>query len=43
MWKFREIITDEEHAVMYGVANKVKFDTKETNKQLIKARQNRYK
>ena len=38
MFKFEEIITMEEKAVCYGVANNQKFDKKDINKQLILAR-----
>jgi hypothetical protein len=37
-FKFEDLITTEERAVMYGVANHQKFDKKDINKQLVKAR-----
>lgn len=38
MFKFQELITTEERAIMYGVANRQKFDKKDVNQQLVKAR-----
>ena len=38
MFKFYELITKEEQAIMKGVANGMKFDKKDINKQLIRAR-----
>ncbi|EQB4340906.1 hypothetical protein ACYJ2U_001625 [Clostridium botulinum] len=37
-FRFEEIITREEKAAMYGVANGQKFNKEDVNKQLIKAR-----
>lgn len=38
MFKFHELITKEEQAIMRGIANGMKFDKKGINKQLIEAR-----
>lgn len=37
-FKFEEIISQEERAVMYGVANRQEFDVKDINEQLRVAR-----
>lgn len=37
-FKFEEIISQEERAVMYGVANGQEFDVKDINEQLRVAR-----
>ncbi len=38
MFRFEDLITKEEKAIMYGVAHGQKFDKKDINNQLIKAR-----
>ena len=38
MFKFQDLITEEEKAIMYGVANGHKFNKEEINRQLVKAR-----
>jgi hypothetical protein len=43
MFKFEEVITKEDSAILYGVANGVKFDKSTINLQLYIARKNKYK
>lgn len=37
-FRFEDLITDEEIAIINGVANGVQFNAKDINKQLIKIR-----
>ena len=39
IFKMYEIITPEEKAIMYGVANNKEFDKKDINNQLVKDRE----
>ena len=43
MFKFEEIITNEEKAIMYAVANRMKLNKKDVNNQLALARKNKWR